>query len=120
MTDKWTENNKLTLNLGVRYDWQHATPAEKNALGPRLGFAYNVAGDGKTLVRGGVGKVFQYTQTPILITLAQRAVIAPTLAYDTAQVTSPAVTGTFPVKAGDANATACLNPVSSATAGEAV
>jgi hypothetical protein len=120
VSDKWAVNNKLTLNLGMRYDWQDATPAEKNAFGPRLGFAYNVTGDGKTLVRGGVGKVFQYTQTPILITLAQRQVIAPTLAYDTAQVTSPAVTGTFPVKAGDANATACLNPVAGPTAGEAV
>ena len=120
VSDKWTVSNKLTLNLGLRYDWQGATPHEKNAFGPRLGFAYNVTGDGKTLVRGGFGKVFQYTQTPILITLAQRQVIAPTLAYDTAQVTSPAQTGTFPVKAGDANATACLNPVAAKTAGEAV
>jgi hypothetical protein len=120
VSDKWAVNNKLTLNLGLRYDWQGATPAEKNAFGPRLGFAYNVTGDGKTLIRGGMGKVFQYTQTPILITLAQREVIAPTFAYDTAQVTSPAVTGTFPVKAGDANATACLNPVAGLTPGEAV
>jgi hypothetical protein len=120
VSDKWTVNNRLTLNLGLRYDWQGATPAEKNAFGPRLGFAYNVAGDGKTLVRGGIGKVFQYTQTPILITLAQRPVIAPTLAYDTTQVTSPAVTGTFPVRAGDPNATACLNPVAGSKAGVAV
>lgn len=119
VSDKWTVSNKLTLNLGLRYDWQGATPAEKNAFGPRLGFAYNVTGDGKTLIRGGIGKVYQYTQTPILITLAQRQVIAPTLAYDTAQVTSPATTGTFPVKAGDANATACLNPVAGARPGVA-
>jgi len=120
VSDKWAVNNQLTLNLGLRYDWQGATPAEKNAFGPRLGFAYNVGGDGKTLVRGGIGKVFQCTQTPILITLAQRQVIAPTFAYDTAQVTSPAVTGTLPVKAGDANATACVNPVAGPLAGEAV
>ena len=120
VSDKWTVNNRLTLNLGLRYDWQGATPADKNAFGPRLGFAYNVAGDGKTLVRGGIGKVFQYTQTPILITLAQRQVIAPTLAYDTAQVTSPATTGTFPVKAGDPNATACLNPAAASKSGVAV
>jgi hypothetical protein len=120
VSDKWTINNRLTLNLGLRYDWQGATPAEKNAFGPRLGFAYNLAGEGKTLIRGGMGKVFQYTQTPILITLAQRQVIAPTLAYDTTQVTSPAVTGTFPVRAGDLNATACLNPVAGPKAGVAV
>ena len=46
--------------------------------------------------------------------------IAPTLAYDTTQVASPAVTGTFPVRAGDANATACLNPVAGPKAGVAV
>jgi hypothetical protein len=115
ISDKWSVNSRLTLNLGLRYDWQSATPAEKNAFGPRFGFAYNATGDGKTLIRGGVGKIFQYTQLPILITLAQRQVIAPTLAYDTAQVTSPAVTGTFPVKAGDPNATACLNPVGAPT-----
>ena len=120
VSDKWMVNNRLTLNLGLRYDWQGATPAETNAFGPRLGAAYNVTGDGKTLIRGGVGKVFQYTQTPILITLAQRQVIAPTLAYDTTQVTSPATTGQLPVRAGDVNATACLRPASSSTPGEAV
>jgi outer membrane receptor protein involved in Fe transport len=120
VSDKWMVTPRLTLNLGLRYDWQGATPTDKSAFGPRLGFAYNVKGDGKTLVRGGIGKVYQYTQTPILITLAQRQVIAPTLAYDTTQVASPATTGTFPVRAGDPNATACLNPATGPTAGVAV
>jgi hypothetical protein len=118
--DKWEMTKKLTLNVGVRYDWQKAIPKTKDALGPRVGIAYDATGDGKTLVRGGFGKVYQYQQLAILTTLAQRSVIAPTLAYDTAQVVSPAQTGTFPVKAGDANATACLNPVGSSTVGEAV
>lgn len=120
VSDKWAVNKRLTVNLGVRYDWQKATPAQKDAFGPRIGVAYNVAGDGKTLIRGGIGKVFQYTQLPILITLAQRPVIAPTLAYDTSQVASPATTGTFPVRPGDPSATACVNPVAGPTAGEAV
>jgi carboxypeptidase family protein len=118
--DKWAVGKRLTLNLGLRYDWQKAIPKTKDALGPRLGFAYDATGDGRTLLRGGIGKVYQYQQLSILTTLEQRAIVAPTLAYDTAQVTSPAVTGTFPVKPGDANATACLNPISSATVGEAV
>ena len=120
VSDKWQVAKNLTLNVGARYDWQKATPKTKDAIGPRVGVAWDAFGDGKTVVRGGAGKVYQYQQLAILATLEQRAVIAPTFAYDTAQVTSPATTGTFPVKAGDANATACLNPVAGATAGEAV
>src|SRR4029077_4299303 len=120
VSDKWTVSKKLTLNVGARYDWQKATPKTKNAIGPRLGVAYDVLGDGRTLVRGGIGKVYQYQQLAILATLVQRAVITPTLAYDTAQVASPAVTGTFPVKPGDANATACLNPIAGPVAGTAI
>ena len=117
--DKFEVGKRLTLNLGVRYDWQKAVPI-KNAIGPRIGVAYDATGNGKTLIRGGVGKVYQYQQLAILTTLAQRAIIAPTLAYDTGQVADPRTSGALPVKAGDANATACLQPVNSSTPGEAV
>ena len=120
ISDKWQISKKLTLNVGARYDWQKAVPKTKDAIGPRLGVAYDAFGDGKTVIRGGVGKVYQYQQLAILATLLQRSVIAPTLAYDTTQVASPAITGTFPVRAGDAEATACLNPVAGPVAGEAV
>jgi len=119
VSDKWAVGKKLTLNLGVRYDWQKMTPDTKDAIGPRFGLAYDAFGDGKTVIRGGVGKVYQYQQLNILQTLLQRPVIAPTLAYDTTQVTSPLTTGTFPV-GPTPEATACLNPVAGKTAGEAV
>jgi outer membrane receptor for ferrienterochelin and colicin len=118
--DKWQLHKRLTLNLGLRYDWQSAVPQTKNGFGPRFGLAYDATGDGRTLVRGGFGKVYQYQQLAILATLVQRALVAPTLAYDTAQVTSPAITGALPVKPGDPNATACLQPIAGPTAGEAV
>lgn len=118
--DKWAIGRRLTLNLGVRYDWQEATPKTKDAIGPRFGLAYDATGDGKTLLRGGFGKVYQYQQLAILATLVQRSVIAPTLSYDTAQVASPAVTGVLPIKPGDPDATACLRPAGATTAGEAV
>jgi len=83
--DDWRVNRRLTLNLGLRYDilswpteahnhmsnfdpstgelveagasgWPKAminTP--KKDFGPRVGFAYDLRGDGKTVVRGGYG-----------------------------------------------------------------
>ena len=110
-------DRKLTLNIGARYDWRDSTPQTKDAIGPRFGLAYDVLGDGKTLIRGGVGKVYQYQRLAILATLVQRAVIAPTLAYDTTQVASPAITGTFPVGPATRTPTACLNPVAGTSAG---
>jgi len=44
----------LTFNLGLRYERQTFTDSTKN-FAPRAGFAYNVRGDGKTVVRGGFG-----------------------------------------------------------------
>ncbi len=117
--DKWQLNNRLTLNLGLRYDWQSITDNTKDAFGPRVGVAYDLTGDGKTLVRGGFGKVYQYQQLAVLQALLQRTVVAPTIAYDTTQVTSPAITGTFPV-GPTPEATACLNPIAGPTPGVAV
>ncbi len=44
----------VTLNLGLRYERQTITDAKKN-LAPRAGFAYNVRGSGKTVIRGAFG-----------------------------------------------------------------
>ena len=44
----------LTLNLGLRYDRQTFTD-DTNNFAPRIGFAYNILGDNKTVVRGSYG-----------------------------------------------------------------
>ena len=44
----------LTINLGLRYEQQTFTDARKD-FAPRVGFAYNWRGDGKTVIRGGFG-----------------------------------------------------------------
>ena len=50
--DQWRLTPNLTLNLGLRYDYQQLTP-ETQAFAPRLGFAFDPFGSGKTIIRGG-------------------------------------------------------------------
>ena len=68
--DDWRVTPRFTLNLGLRYEYQlnpdpvNVNPAlpqtnnkvdDRNNFGPRIGFALDVSGDGKTAVRGGWG-----------------------------------------------------------------
>jgi hypothetical protein len=52
--DDYRVRKDLTINLGLRYERQTFTDAKLN-FAPRLGFAWNVHGDGKTVVRAGFG-----------------------------------------------------------------
>ena len=54
--DRWTVRPRLTLDLGVRYDWDAV--AEANHLAPRLGLAYLLTKDNRTVLRGGLGLFF--------------------------------------------------------------
>ena len=47
----------LTLNAGLRYEYQSITSSGRN-FGPRLGLAWDVAGDGRTVLRAGGGIYF--------------------------------------------------------------
>ncbi|HKC64187.1 MAG TPA: TonB-dependent receptor, partial [Pyrinomonadaceae bacterium] len=44
----------LTLNLGLRYERETFTD-DKNNFAPRVGFAYNILGDARTILRGSYG-----------------------------------------------------------------
>jgi len=78
--DEWRAKPNLTVTYGMRWDMQHHdNPKETNPLypatgdipddddnyAPRVGFAWDVEGDGKQVVRGGIGYFFD--NTPVLL-----------------------------------------------------
>lgn len=111
--DKWQAARKLTLNIGLRYDYQDMTPKTKNALAPRFGVAYDLMGDGKTLLRGGVGKFYEYQLISVEGALLQQAVISPSFLFDTGQNLS-ANQGVIPQPTASNPGLICLQPTGSA------
>jgi hypothetical protein len=85
--DNWTVAPRLTLNLGLRYDLETGTtnkdrehpaePGERNNdidnLAPRVGFAYDLTGSGRSILRGGYGRY--YDKVMLNLTSNERRVI---------------------------------------------
>jgi outer membrane receptor protein involved in Fe transport len=83
--DKWQVNKKLTFNLGLRYDYQSLTPRTKDAIAPRIGVAYDPTGSGKTVIRGGIGKFYEYMLASTGSLLQQQALISQAFTFDTGE-----------------------------------
>lgn len=61
--DQWAISPRFTLNLGIRFDSDTITSSTHPA--PRAGFLLAVTGDGKTLLKGGVGLF--YDRIPLMV-----------------------------------------------------
>jgi outer membrane receptor protein involved in Fe transport len=61
MTNSVTGMNGALTYAGVTAP-RHFVARDWNNIGPRFGFAYELTGDGKTVVRGGYGVVYLYTE----------------------------------------------------------
>jgi hypothetical protein len=83
--DQWRATSKLTLNLGLRYDYQELTPQTKNAFAPRIGLAYDPTGTGETVLRGGAGKFYEYHFLGTAVNLNRRGILATIYNFDTGE-----------------------------------
>ncbi len=78
LQDDWRAKPNLTVTYGLRYDFQdNEQPQETNPLWPetgqipndtdnwsvRAGFAWDINGDGKSVLRGGFGRFYDFTPT---------------------------------------------------------
>ncbi|HEX8143768.1 MAG TPA: TonB-dependent receptor [Pyrinomonadaceae bacterium] len=78
--DNWRVTPRLTANLGLRYDYQSITD-DRNNFAPRLGFAFDATGDGKTIIRGGAGLFYDQYYMYITRRFLLQGVNSPTATY---------------------------------------
>ncbi len=139
--DDYRVSNRLTLNLGLRYDlftwplevhnWQSNfdigsgklllagvngvsrsfLPADKNNFAPRVGFAYDLLGNGKTILRGGYGIFYFMERGGIDNQLAQNPPYSGTASYNYQDGYRITLAGMGPMNDNNpANATGALPP----------
>jgi len=137
--DDWHASRRLTLNLGLRWDYL-SNPTEVDGrqsnfnlqtgaidvasgggdalvnnnwhnFGPRVGFAYDVKGDGKTAIRGGYGIFYFLDRGGISNQLAQNPPFSGESSYAYTSGYRITLSGACPVESGIPNWTTCTGPL---------
>ncbi|MGH9256680.1 MAG: TonB-dependent receptor domain-containing protein, partial [Vicinamibacterales bacterium] len=101
VSDKWRATDKLTLNLGVRYEYSDIVPDTKDAVAPRIGVAY--APSDRMVFRGGIGKFYEPARNEFMYDVLGNAVIGTAYSFDTGNDRAS--------QRGERPAHVCLNPV---------
>jgi len=113
VNDSFHVGPRWTIDAGLRYDYEKTpTPSgnaypqhpeflsqiknDKNNYGPRLGFAYDVFGTGRSVLRGGTGKFFEYMPDILLASPIQGISGALVTSTFTCTTTATNPCATFP------------------------